>query len=326
MAAQLREIHVAPLSPERFKPVLGDAAWAAMEETLSRARTLLDGRVVWNLNSTPAGGGVAEILRSFVAYARGAGLDVRWSVISGTPEFFHVTKRLHNFLHGEPGDGGDLGEEEARIYDDVAQANARELAAVVRDHDAVLLHDPQTAGLVSPLADAAAAVVWQCHVGVEQPNEYVHRAWDFLAPRIENADACVFTRHAYVPSWIKPMRVGVIQPSIDAFSPKNQELDRETVEAILAHVGLTGTEGASEAVPMFTRMDGSPGRVDHMCEILSTGPPPPLDVPLVVQVSRWDRLKDPQGVMMGFAGPRSARHRCSPRSGGPERDRSRRRP
>ncbi len=301
MPAQLREIHVAPLAPERFRAVLEETAWSAMEETLARARELLDGRVVWNINSTPSGGGVAEMLRSFIAYARGAGLDVRWSVISGTPEFFRITKRLHNFLHGYPGDGGELGEDEARVYDEVAQANADVLAAVVRDHDAVLLHDPQTAGLITPLDDSGAHLVWRCHVGAEKANEYVDRAWDFLGPRIETAHACVFTRHAYVPPLLKPMRVGVIQPSIDAFSPKNQDMDRKTVRAILAHVGLTGSGGISEAVPTFTRIDGSPGRVDHKCEVLSTGPPPPLDVPLVVQVSRWDRLKDPQGVMLGFA-------------------------
>jgi trehalose synthase len=57
----------------------------------------------------------------------------------------------------------------------------------------------------------------------------------------------------------------------------------------------------TDAPPVFTRQDGTPGRVDRLCEVLSTGPPPRFDDPLVVQVSRWDRLKDPMGVMLGFA-------------------------
>ena len=301
MPEHLREVNVAPLSPERFRSILDDQAWTAMEETLGMAAELLQGRVVWNVNSTPAGGGVAEMLQSFVAYARGAGIDMRWCVLNGTPEFFRITKRLHNFLHGHAGDGGELGAEEARVYDEVSRSNADELAAMVRPHDAVLLHDPQTAGLAPHLEQVSSALVWRCHVGAEQPNEYVHTAWDFLAPRIEHADASVFTRHAYVPGWIKSLRAGVIQPSIDAFSPKNEELDPDTVRAILTHVGLLGGRQPADVVPTFTRMDGSPGRVDHVCDVISAGPPPSPDTPLVAQVSRWDRLKDPLGVMEGFA-------------------------
>jgi trehalose synthase len=91
----------------------------------------------------------------------------------------------------------------------------------------------------------------------------------------------------------------VIQPSIDVFSPKNQDLDEATVRGILAHVGLAA--GVEDAAPVFARYDGTPGRVDRRCEVLSTGPPPRFDEPLVVQVSRWDRLKDHEGVMLGFA-------------------------
>jgi trehalose synthase len=109
----------------------------------------------------------------------------------------------------------------------------------------------------------------------------------------------VFSRHSYVPEWANALRTEVIQPSIDVFSPKNQDLDPGAVRAILTHVGLTvdGVEGP----PVFTRYDGTPGRVDRLCEVLSTGPPPRFDDPLVVQISRWDRLKDHIGVMAGFA-------------------------
>jgi trehalose synthase len=296
-----REVRAPPFSPGRFKELLDAEAWREFEDTLQRARRLLAGRVVWNVNSTAQGGGVAEMLRSFVSYARGADLDVRWVAIEGTPEFFAITKRLHNLLHGEPGDGRELGAHEREVYDAVTAANAEQLAVTVRPEDIVILHDPQTAGMVKRLSENGAVVVWRSHVGAEEPNDLVRKAWDFLAPCVKRADACVFSRHAYVPHWAVTRRTMVIQPSIDAFSPKNQDLDRDTVLAILGHVGLIGAGVPGGVTPTFTRYDGTRGRVDRRAEVISTGPTPAASAPLVTQVSRWDRLKDPMGVMLGFA-------------------------
>jgi trehalose synthase len=296
-----QEVRAPPLSPLRFKELLDADAWEEFEDTLARARRLFEGRVVWNVNSTAQGGGVAEMLRSFVSYSRGADLDVRWMVIEGTPKFFEITKRLHNFLHGEPGDGGELGTAEREVYDAVTAENAEQLAAAVRPDDIVILHDPQTAGLVTRMSECGAVVVWRSHVGAEEPNDRVRAAWDFLAHCVEHADACVFSRRAYVPHWAVTRRTMVIQPSIDAFSPKNQDLDRDAVLAILAQAGLVAAAAPDGVMPTFTRYDGTPGRVDRPADVLRTGPPPPADTPLVTQVSRWDRLKDPMGVMMGFA-------------------------
>jgi trehalose synthase len=71
------------------------------------------------------------------------------------------------------------------------------------------------------------------------------------------------------------------------------------VRLALGYVGLIGGDGDVPPVP-FTRRDGSPGRINRRVDILQTGPPPPRDAPLVVQVSRWDRMKDMPGVMAGF--------------------------
>ena len=76
------------------------------ETTIARGQALLGSRVIWNVSSTARGGGVAEMLASLLAYTRGAGLDARWVVIEANPDFFRVTKRIHNMLHGSPGDGG----------------------------------------------------------------------------------------------------------------------------------------------------------------------------------------------------------------------------
>src|SRR2546430_2740487 len=99
----LQEVPVAALPPERFRALLGDA-YGEVDSAIETARRLLTGRVIWHVNSTARGGGVAEMLQSLLAYARGAGADVRWLTISGNPDFFRVTKRLHNHLHESPGD------------------------------------------------------------------------------------------------------------------------------------------------------------------------------------------------------------------------------
>src|ERR671910_3272115 len=104
----MREVELPPASLERFRTVLDDAQWARLEDAAARARHEFEGRVVWNVNSTARGGGVAELLSSLVPYSRAAGVDVRWLVIEGEPAFFQVTKRLHNMLHGAAGDGKGL--------------------------------------------------------------------------------------------------------------------------------------------------------------------------------------------------------------------------
>ena len=122
-----------------------------------------------------------------LAYARGAGVDARWMVLTGTPDFFHITKRLHHALHGSRGDGSPLGAAERARYDEVLRDNAEELLVSVRPGDVVLLHDPQTAGLAPALSAAGARVAWRCHVGCDTPNAEVERAWEFLAPGLSAA-------------------------------------------------------------------------------------------------------------------------------------------
>ena len=104
--------------------------------------------------------------------------------------------------------------------------------------DIVLLHDPQTAGMVDGLRATGVRVVWRCHVGRDTSNDETDEAWAFLRPYVEGADAFVFSRAEYVPEWMDRERVVVIPPSIDPFSAKNRELDPTTVRAILATVGL----------------------------------------------------------------------------------------
>jgi trehalose synthase len=293
---QFPRVSVLPL--ERYATLFSEGRMQHVIHRVAELRARLAGRVVWNLSSTAVGGGVAEMVRSLLAYARGASVDARWVVIAGTPAFFHVTKRLHNAIHGA-GDGSPLGDEERRIFDEVTARNAAELAPMVRPGDVAIVHDPQPAGLLSVLAACGARVIWRCHIGADELDAQAVLGWSFLAPYLRDASAFVFTRAAYAPPIVDPARVHVIPPSIDPFSPKNQILGAEVVRAILSYTGIVA--GPADGPTVFAREDGTPGRVDRVAEIVREGPPPSLDTPLVVQVSRWDRLKDPAGVLRGFA-------------------------
>jgi len=296
----VEEVHIGPRSPACFEPLLGAVNFAEFERVAALLRERLDGRVVWNVNSTAAGGGVAEMLASLLSYVRGAGVDTRWVVISGETDFFRLTKRLHNALHGEIGDGSPLGNEERKIYERICDENADSLCERVREGDFVLLHDPQTAGMIPKVVARGARVVWRCHIGNDQPCEESEKAWLFLAPYLGQAHAFVFSRFAYVPDFCDHVRSVIQPPSLDPFSPKNQDMDEDAIRAILVQTGLVAGP-AGEGTPTFTLEDGTPSRVDRKAEVVREGAPPSWDTPLVVQVSRWDRLKDPVGVLAGFA-------------------------
>lgn len=297
----LTEVHIPARSLRRFEAVVGVSPVNEILGAADALRRRLGGRVIWNINSTAVGGGVAEMLQSLLSYVRGADINARWLVIRGDEPFFRVTKRLHHALHGARGDGSPLGEDEHRIYEAALRPNAIELGALVEPGDIVILHDPQTAGMVQGLVEAGARVIWRCHIGWEESNDETALGWRFLAPHLGAAHAFVFSRRAYVPPLCDDGRAVIIQPSIDAFSAKNQALDEETVRAILVHVGIVEGPKPETARPGFVRSDGAPGRIARSADVIRLGRASAWEAPMVVQVSRWDPLKDMEGVMRGFA-------------------------
>jgi len=294
--AVLNEVELGVSSIEQFRGLIGPAVWSELSLAMSSLREAIRGRVLWNLNSTARGGGVAEMLASLIPYERDAGVDERWGVIQGSPEFFQTTKKIHSLLHGvEPGDGL-LDDGDRRCYEEATALNAAALEEIVHEGDVAILHDPQTAGLVPRLARRGITVIWRAHIGVDEPNAAVRNAWDFLRPCVEQATLCLFTREAYVWEGLDPQRVRILAPCIDPFATKNQDLPGDSMDAILRAGGIIqGADGQA----VFVRQDGTRAPITRTADV--GGITLPSDARIVTQVSRWDRLKDPVGVMEAFA-------------------------
>jgi len=213
----------------------------------------LQGRRVVTVNSTAVGGGVAEILSRLVPLSREVGLDIRWDVIKGGEDFFSVTKRMHNALHGK---AETFSAHDYEVFRETTKTN---LADMDLDADIVFVHDPQPAGLIEARRADRGRWVWRCHIDVSAPQPDV---WDFLAGYVTRYDATVFSAPQFSRNLDLPQVL--ITPSIDPLSDKNR--------------ALTDAE------------------VDHVLDRLKV----PRDKPIITQISRFDRLKDPLGVIAAF--------------------------
>lgn len=294
------EVDVRARTVSQFVELVGAPTVESVVRKADATRKRLGAHALWNINSTAAGGGVAEMLRAQLRYARGLGVDARWLVIEGPPEFFVITKRLHNALHDQRGDGSPLGAEQADVYDRVTEENLAQLERVVRRNDIVICHDPQTAGLVPHLVNRGVRVVWRCHIGHESRGHEVDMGWRFLRRYLKDTPVAVFSRRAYAPSWLPGKRTIVVPPNIDPFSVKNQWMSEITTRAILVQAELLRGPGEPGAAT-FVRDDGTIGRIVRQAEVIRKGAAPSWKTPLIVQVSRWDRMKDHVGVLEAFS-------------------------
>ncbi len=295
----MTEVDIANRQIGRFHSIVGPRAVESIEGLSRAILPRLAGHTLWNVNSTAAGGGVAEMLQSLLPYVRGSGIDARWMVMHANSEFFALTKRLHHALHGSRGDGSPLGDDAHAIYDAVTRDNAATYMEQVKSHDVVILHDPQTAGLAPYLIDKGALVIWRSHIGKDTSDAEVKRGWEFLARYLRDVPAFVFTRKSYVPERCDHGKSTIITPSIDAFSPKNQDMNEIAIRGILVGSGIVAGPAAPDTAS-FVREDGSAGHVDLRARVVRDDEALAWDTPLIVQVSRWDPLKDPVGVMRGF--------------------------
>ena len=252
-------------SVERLGRLIGPERYAALESEASIALQSLDGARVWNISSTAHGGGVAEMLQLLCGYANDAGADTRWLVIDADPEFFTITKRLHNRIHGAAGDDGDLGLREAAHYKAVLDANVDAINGRIHRDDIVFLHDPQTAGLANHLIGYGVHVAWRCHIGSDRTNTFTEEAWSFLHPHLAKCRTFVFSHAAFVPARLAGADVWIIEPSIDPLSDKNRPLPRERVAGLLAGIGLVGGPGSAGAPAVMGGADPSRPTTPSSC-------------------------------------------------------------
>jgi len=232
---------------EEYAPLVGQA----VIDDLRLLGARLKGKLVQHINSTPVGGGVAEILNRMVPLLVELGVDTRWDVIKGGEQFFEVTKKFHNALHGR---SEEIGQRDFDIFMDTSRQN---IEGVNTYGDIVFVHDPQPIALIKK--KAANKWLWRCHIDISEPDSQV---WAFLMDFIVQYDSAVFS----APSFSRklPIRQFLISPSIDPLSDKNKELPLETINSVLRKYDIQ------------------------------------TDKPIIIQISRFDRLKDPVGVIAAY--------------------------
>jgi trehalose synthase len=224
---------------------------AAIERIRRKARQVQNLHVV-NVNSTYYGGGVAQLLSSLGLLMNSLGIKTGWRAIHGPPDFFTITKKMHNALQGAD---INLTELKMGIYEQVIYENA------VRnhlDHDMVIIHDPQPLPMINHYRKTCPWI-WVCHIDLSNPN---YRLWNYLAPFIEKYDTIILSQKEYKKQLNTPQMF--FMPAIDPFSITNKPLSEREIDERLNHYKI------------------------------------PTDLPLVVQISRFDRWKDPEGVIEAF--------------------------
>ncbi len=232
---------------DSYAPIVGES----VIEELHLIAGKLNGRSVKNINSTSVGGGVAEILNRMVPLMKELGINASWDVIRGGDQFYGVTKKIHNGLHGVP---VEFTEKDIEIF----EANQAENRANLNlDSDIIFVHDPQPAGLIEN--KNGQRWVWRCHIDLSTPNAKI---WDFLKPWVERYDASVFSSPSFAQQLAIPQ--ALVTPSIDPLSDKNKDLPDSFIQDVLERFEI------------------------------------PNDKPLITQVSRFDYLKDPLGVIQVY--------------------------
>lgn len=222
-------------------------------ERIHRKAKSLQHLHVAHVNSTYYGGGVAELLSSLTLLMHSVGIKTGWRVIQGVPDFFSITKKMHNALQGGE---INLSDRKMKIYEEIIYENA--IRNHLDSHNIVIIHDPQPLPIIHHYKKNGPWI-WRCHIDLTNPNKEL---WNYLVPFIEKYDAVIFSIKDYRQKLKTPQVF--FMPAIDPFSILNREMSESEIKERLNHYEI------------------------------------PTDLPLVVQISRFDRWKDPEGVIEAF--------------------------
>ena len=213
---------------DQYLPIVGEEK---IERLIATAEKL-KGVKILELNSSPYGGGVAEMLLSSIPFLNQLGLDTEWKVIQGTTPFYEVTKCIHNLLQGR---GGCFTSEMEKIYFKTLEDNNNGHAGAW-DADVVIVHDPQPLGLAPGLLERASRKgkwLWRCHIDMDEETLKANSALEqFIEYWVEPLDGAIFSASQYIVCrW--PFPKFIIPPFIDPLSPKNRELSQSEIAAVL---------------------------------------------------------------------------------------------
>ena len=272
---------------------------AALREEAGPVVRAMHGRTLWMINSTARGGGVSEMLPGMISHLRELGIRTEWVVIeSDDDDFFQLTKRIHNMIHGD-GPAG-LSEDDRRLLERVNRENAESLRHEIRRGDVVVVHDPQPVPIAGMLRESTdITTVWRCHIGLDAENAATADAWRFLQPYAAQYDHAVFSAPEYAPPYFEG-RSSIIYPALDPLTAKNRPLHVQAVIAVLERAALLRLPEPALEPPFDEpgrryQPDGSWQPAFRPSDIGL------LTRPIITQVSRWDRLKGFLPLMQGFA-------------------------
>ncbi len=260
----------------------------------------LRGRTVWMVNSTESGGGVAEMLPHVVTLLRDLDVAAEWAVIeTDRADFFAVTKRLHNLIHGVG--SPDLAAEDRAAFEAVNRENAAELLRWLKPRDILVVHDPQPMPLAALLRAEMPSLrtVWRCHIGLDEQLPQTRSAWEFLEPYAAAYDHAVFSATEYIPPYFST-RASLIYPAIDPLNDKNRHLPLHKLVGVLVNSALTTNPGPV-LTPTYPRVaqrlqpsgEFAPANMSEDIGLITR--------PIVTQISRWDRLKGFAPLIRAFA-------------------------
>lgn len=139
--------------------------------------------------------------------------------------------------------------------------NAECAKDLAQDYDVVIVHDPQPAAIHEYVQSSHSRWIWRCHIDTSQPSPQI---WKFLHPFIQKYDAAIFTLKEFIPPDFAGPKISIIPPAIDPLSSKNRDMPEPACRQIASKFGI------------------DPSR------------------PLIVQASRFDPWKDPEGVIEAY--------------------------
>lgn len=207
---------------EKYQGLISDNLFKEVKD-LSKN---LKGLRVAMINSTPRGGGVAEVLKSLVPLMKGTGIRAKWYCIPPGRKFFGLTKEIHNSLQGKK---FSLSFSSRRLYHHYMEKSAKLMLDMRAD--VWILHDPQPAGIVQYLSDNDFyPLISRIHIDTTNPNP---EAWNFIKGFLLQYDKIIFSSREFVHPEIPKNKRLIFPPAIDPFNNKNKTISISTARTIL---------------------------------------------------------------------------------------------